>query len=1410
MPENLLRPDYLFEISWEVCNQIGGLHTAIKTKSLSLVKEYENNYIVIGPDLVLDSGENPEFFPDNQLYAGWHHHAQTEGLRIKIGRWKVEGSPIAILVDFSDYLSKKDKIFSELWEEYKLDSLSGQWDYIEPVLFGYAVGKVIENFVLYNLSKNDRIIAHFHEWMTGTGILYLKKALPQVAIIFTNHSTVLGRELSGNNRPLYQELKNYNPDDVAKEYRVVSKQSLERKSASEADVFTTVSEITSEECNHFLNKKVDLITPNGFETSIVPSDSDLIEKRKTARSRLLNVASSLISEPLPENTFILATSGRYEFKNKGIDLFIAALNNLRSKKIERPVVAFLFTPSNHYGPRKDLQQALELNAEIKEGSKVITHYLHDAELDPILKRLNKLGFHNEKKDKVKLIYVPSYLNGIDGIFNLSYYNILPGCDQTIFASYYEPWGYAPLESLAFGVPTVTTSLTGIGRWLKKECKDICKALIIIERSDTNDEEVTSQILDAVLSIYPLNKEEIKAVHENAKKLSHRALWSSLLANYKKAYNLALQKVTERAEIFVQIEDKPTEQIHDYILPLTNEPVWKRIIVRSKLPRKLEQLSKLTENIWWTWDDEAQELFDTIDPTVWKASDYNPEILFEQVPYKRLQKLSTDSDYISKLHHVYKRYTNYINEAKKLSPPKIAYFSMEFGFHDSLKLYSGGLGILAGDYLKEASDAKTNIVAVGILYRFGYFNQFLTLSGEQQVKYDYQHFSKVPVLPVRDASGEFKTVQIMLPGRIMYARIWKLHVGRIEMILLDTDFEKNTPQDREVSHKLYGGNKETRLKQELLLGVGGVRALHELGIESDLYHNNEGHSAFCGLERIRQYMINEQLTFAEAREIVRTSTLFTTHTPVPAGHDHFDEDLLRKYLGNYPGRLRISWGQFMALGRANPNDWKEKFNMSYLAANMAQEVNGVSMLHGAVSREMFTPLWPGYLPEELHIGYVTNGVHWPTWTAKEWKVIYNRLFDGNFIDNQTNQDFWNRIYDIEDRQIWDLKQELRTKLINSVKERFKENWIKRHEDPRQIVAINNTLSDKALTIVFARRFATYKRAHLLFRNLDRLSKLVNNENMPVQFIFAGKAHPADQAGQDMIKMIIEVSKKPEFLGKILFLQNYSISLAKLLVSGADIWLNTPTRPLEASGTSGEKAVMNGTLHFSVLDGWWVEGYQPDAGWALTNERTYDNQQFQDDLDTEIIYSIFENEILPTFYKQNQEGFSSEWVRLIKNSIANVAPKFTTRRMINDYINQFYNKQFQRMTKMKKNDYEMAKHISSWKKKMTRAWNNIEVLDVKLFEHTTDTVDTGTKYHGQVTLNLNEINPTRVGVELIVTENMREVVSTQQFKLLNTNGGKAIFETDVLNDQPGTFNYGIRIYPVHEFLPHRQDFSLLRWI
>jgi phosphorylase/glycogen(starch) synthase len=1411
MSNNMLSPDYLFEVSWEVCNKVGGIHTVVATKAVTLIDEYEDNYILIGPDIIRDEAGNREFKEDHNLYRAWRRQALSEGLRIKIGRWNIKGFPLAVILDFSNWISQKDKIFSEFWEKYKLNSISGQWDYIEPALFGYAAGRVIESFVKFNLRNEDKIVAQFHEWMTGTGLLYLKSALPQVATSFTTHATVIGRSLAGNNRPLYKNLKDYNSQEVAKEYNIVSKQSLEELSAQNADVFTTVSEITARECSQFLKRDVDLVTPNGFEDTFIPEEKEFDIRRKIAREKLIEISQLLTNSNLTTDPFLIATSGRYEFKNKGIDLFIDSLGKLnKEKKLDRDIVAFLLIPANHYGPRKDLLRKIEDKSTELSDSKYLSHNLHDAEWDPILKHIKDAELRNENNDRVKVIFVPSYLNGNDGIFDMPYYDILIGFDLTVFVSYYEPWGYTPLESLAFYVPTVTTNLSGFGTWTEKQCGLDCKGITIINRTDENDAEVIQGTVDAIYTNYQLADEDIDSIRKGAHSILNSALWDALISYYKQAYDLALRKIEGRQDQFIKLEEKPAEEIREYIVPVVSEPKWKRIIVKSKLPDNLHHFNELMKNLWWTWDDEAQSLFEQIDAQLWYTCEHNPAILFEQVDYNKLKKLSNNNEYVLKLENVFKRFKSYMSEARGNITPNIAYFSMEFGIHNSLKIYSGGLGILAGDYLKEASDLNIAMVGVGLLYRYGYFTQMITTKGEQQTKDDYQHFSKLPVFPVRDESGNFIKVKIIMPGRPLYARIWKLCVGRINLYLLDTDFEDNISEDRIITHHLYGGNIENRLKQELLLGIGGIRALDILGINPVLFHSNEGHSAFIGLERMRKLIQDDKLNFYEAQDIVRASTLFTTHTPVPAGHDEFNEDLLRKYIGHYPERLKINWDELMALGRADPNNWNEKFNMSYLAAHLASDVNGVSMLHGEVTREMFAKLWPGYLPEELHLGYVTNGVHYPTWTAPEWKKIFNENFEDDFLNFRDSNSLWKKIYDVPDKIIWETKRKLRTRLINNIKDRFKENWIKRHEDPKQIMEINSTLSDKVLTVCFARRFATYKRAHLLFENPQRLSKLVNNPEQPVQFIFAGKAHPNDKQGQDLIKMIVEISKKQEFLGKILFLQNYDMALAKLLVQGADMWLNTPTRPLEASGTSGEKAVLNGTLHLSILDGWWVEGYKPGAGWALTNERTYDDQSFQDDLDAEIIYSIFEDEVIPAFYKRNKSGIPVKWVKMIKNSIAKIAPEFTTRRMMNDYIDKYYSRLFKRTEEISANDYEKAISFYSWRKRIARTWNNIEVLQANIFDGGAEEYQMNQTYKGNVILDLKDIKPENIGVELVITENLKDLVAKQEFKLDKVEGSKASYSIDIVINQPGTFTYGIRIFPKHELLAHRQDTRLLRWV
>ncbi len=1401
---NTLNLDYIFEVSWEVCNKVGGIHTVISTKSLAL-SERCGDLIFIGPD-TYGTNENSEFIEEPALFAEWKQYAASTGLRVRTGRWNICGSPKVILISFTDFISEKDKIFADFWEDYKLDSLSGQWDYIEPALFGYTAGKVIESFCDFNLSANDAILAQFHEWMTGTGILYLKKNAPHIATAFTTHATAIGRSIAGNGLPLYKDLANYNGENMARQFNIISKHSLEKISAINADVFTTVSDITQSECAQLLTKPADVVTPNGFEDDFIPKAEEAAKIRSKARQKMIDVAEKLTSYKFKEDPLIIATSGRYEYTNKGYNIFVDALDKLNhNANVNREILAYILVPGNNYGPQKSLLAALNgENANIE--NKNLTHGLHDAEYDPILNQLKRLGLTNRPENKVKVVFVPSYLNGDDGVFNMKYYDVLQGIDLTAFVSYYEPWGYTPLESIAFGVPTITTSLSGFGMWSKQNIDRFDNCVTVIDRNEDNNDEVVANLAERMAYFANLDADSRKKVSEAATAASKKALWRSLVEKYIEAYAIAKSKIAERAEaINYRMQHTKIERT---IMPKETSPIWRQAEIKSDLPKQFEGLQEIANNLWWTWNYDASAMFKRIDVDLWRDKRYNPRVFLEEVSIDRMKELENDNEFCQLYNRVYNNFKKYMDASKDKKSPQIAYFSMEYGLHDNLKIFSGGLGILAGDYLKEASDTNTNMIGIGLLYRYGYFKQTITLEGKQQANYIAQDFNKIPVVPELDENGVQKRIIVRFPGRNVYVKIWRANVGRIPLYLLDTDDIDNQDQDKLITSRLYGGDWEFRFKQEMILGIGGTRVLKALGLKPDIYHCNEGHAAFIGFERLNDLISARNLKFDEALEIVRASTLFTTHTPVPAGHDAFEENMLRTYMSHYPDRLKITWDKMMSLGRLNPND---KFSMSYLAANISQEVNGVSWLHGIVSQKMFAPLWNGYFPEENHVGYVTNGVHYQTWTSKTWQKLHETTFGEGFLSDMSNPKFWEKINNVDDADIWDIRKLQRTRLINYVKNRVRENWIRSYESPSNMVTVLEKLDEKVLTIGFARRFATYKRGDLLFRNPERLAAILNNPKMPVQILFAGKAHPNDGAGQDLIKRIVEFSKRPEFLGKILFIEDYDIGLAKKLVQGVDIWMNTPTRPLEASGTSGMKAVMNGALHFSVLDGWWVEGYREGAGWALPQERVYENQDFQNELDTQTIYNMLENEIVPMFYDCSEDGIPHRWVKCIKKSIAEIVPMFTTKRMIDDYKDRFYGKLYKRSTELAENDYAKVFEIVDWKQKAARAWNFVEVLKIDF--HTTEFENPQDAY-GEITLNLNRLSPNDIGIEAIAVSKKQDgsivIDEKMPFKLKECNGKIAVFRIEGAPHKTGIYNYAIRAYAKNDLLPYKQDSKLIMWI
>lgn len=843
------------------------------------------------------------------------------------------------------------------------------------------------------------------------------------------------------------------------------------------------------------------------------------------------------------------------------------------------------------------------------------------------------------------------------------------------------------------------------------------------------------------------------------------------------------------------------------------PSWKSVMVTRHLPEQLAGLEMLCKNLWWCWNDDAKALFKSIDAELWHKSGHNPMEILDKVSLKRYNELAKDEDFLARMNRVINEFYTYMEKKNERTEPSVAYFCMEYGLDTSLKIYSGGLGILAGDYLKETSDMNVNLVAVGLLYRYGYFTQRLTPQGNQVADYTAQDFLKIPAEPVIGEDGVWKSVSMNLPGRTLYARIWKVAVGRTDLYLLDTDYEANSAEDRSVTHQLYGGNHENRLKQEILLGIGGVRALRTLGLNPTMYHYNEGHAAFAGLERLREYMQEQHYEMSEALELVRASALFTTHTPVPAGHDAFSEDELGPYFGHYPQRYGLDWRGFMGFGKINAQDVKEEFSMSVLAANFSQNVNGVSMLHGKVSQDIFAPMYPGYLPEELYISYVTNGVHYPTWAAKEWKAIHAKVFGEEFKTSHYDKSCFEGIYKVDDEQIWNTRKFLKADLIKTVKDRLSDPIVSAHYSPGEIVTIKETLRDDVLTIGFARRFATYKRATLLFRDLNRLDEIVNNPKRPVQFLFAGKAHPADKAGQDLIKQIVEISKDPRFIGRIVFVPGYDITLAKRLVQGVDVWMNNPTRPQEASGTSGEKASMNGVMHFSVLDGWWVEGYVKDAGWALPQERTYDDYEYQNELDAATIYSTIENEIAPDYYDIDNTGRSSKWIGYIKNTVSMVASNFTTNRMLSDYCKQYYFPQSERYSRLVADGGKVAKDIAAWKKFVGEEWNNMRIVSYTQ-PNASYTLSDKNKLESEVVIDLGRLKPEDIGVEMLLTstdaKGQLHIQEVFNYELVSYENGVATFKTSVLPERTGMYEVGTRVYPKNAELPHRQDFPIVKWL
>lgn len=851
-------------------------------------------------------------------------------------------------------------------------------------------------------------------------------------------------------------------------------------------------------------------------------------------------------------------------------------------------------------------------------------------------------------------------------------------------------------------------------------------------------------------------------------------------------------------------------------------LFNRITVNPQLPKRIEKLGEISNNLWWSWNTEFLRLFQKIDRDLWEQCGKNPVKFLRRVSQENLERVSKDITFLKEYDKIADNFTNYMNSKNTWFSNKypnnkkdlIAYFSAEYGLDQTIPIYSGGLGILSGDHLKSASDLGLPLVGVGLLYKNGYFNQKINGYGQQETEYHNIDLYDLPINPVKDEKGEDLTIYVKFPKRRLYLKVWQINVGRVKLYLLDSDIPKNNEEDRNVTLRLYGGDQEMRIRQEIVLGMAGVSLLTKyLGLKPTVYHMNEGHSAFLNLEIIKNIIKEKQVSFEVAKDIASSKTVFTTHTPVPAGNDIFPIALVEKYFKDFWPRLGISREEFLKLGMKPGPELDEGFNMGILALKIAGKKNGVSKLHGAVSRELFSEVWPNISPNESPIGYVTNGIHTCTWLAPRLKELYNKYLIPYWQDNMHQDYVWEKIKNIPDDKLWLAHIERKRKLINLVKENTTERLRRSGYGYEEINEIVSKLDPDALTIGFARRFATYKRATLIFKDIERMTQIMNNTGKPVQLIFAGKAHPADKEGQDLIKYIHEVSMMPQFKGKIFLLENYNIAMSRYLISGVDVWLNNPRRPMEASGTSGQKASVNGVINFSVLDGWWAEGYTQNNGWTIGTNAEYDSYEAQDMADSQSMYHTLEEKIIPTYYDRDKNGISKKWLELMKNSIITTGGKYSTARMLVDYTNELYIP-LCNLTKKYYEDIDNVAAYNSWKKDLYVNWKDIKIIQGNNLDNIT--MDAGNNIEVACEVQLPNIDIENVSVEVyygkILENGIVENVSIipMQLQEIDEEHKKYYFTAKIELTSGGNYGYTFRVMPRHEMLLEPANLDLVKWI
>ena len=1405
----------LFEVSWEVCNKVGGIYAVVSSKILEALAVFGENYFLLGPDL----GNNPDFEEtDEPCWQELRQETDRRNLNCRFGRWNIPGRPKVILVGYRDRYDQSQLLFS-LWNRYGVDSISGGWDYVEPVMFSTACGEVIEAACkALHIPADGPALAHFHEWMCGGGLLYLKTNAPYVGTVFTTHATMLGRSMAGSGFDIYKQMHQINPKHEAGAYNITAKCSMETASAREADCFTTVSRITADEAGVFLGRTPDVLTLNGLDLRVIPDYSRDRSLAAASRQRLLEAAGRLLRRQLPEDTRIFLVSGRYEYHNKGIDVFLDALGmvNTALSQSQSNVLALCAVMGGHSGVNADAVSGDPAKLPGQGGFWISSHHVYNQPNDPILNACQRLGLDNRPENHVQVIFDPAQLDGKDGFLNMRYEEVLAACDLGVFPSWYEPWGYTPQESAAHAVPTVTTDLSGFGMWVRSSQRDK-NGVTIICRRQTSYDETAASLRDVLLHYASLPEEQMQEHRHMVRHVAEGCSWEQFFPYYVQAYGLALDKARQRSS---QPAGGSTTLTRVLAATMSTTPNLHSFTALTSLPPAIGRLRELAHNLWWSWHPECHYLFSALNEEEWERSNHNPIATLEKATRARLIIVAHEQSYLRLYNQTMAAFDAYMAEAPQsfgpLTPQQpLAYFSTEYGLSECLPIYSGGLGVLSGDHLKSASDLNIPLVAVGLLYKNGYFRQIIDKNGDQTPVYPENDFATLPIEQVKDQDGKPREIYLQMPGRRLHVQIWLVRVGRINLYLLDTNLPSNTAEDRKITARLYEADRDIRLRQEILLGRGGVSMLRALDIRPAAYHMNEGHSAFLIFERIRLLMQENGLSFEEAGEVVRGSTLFTTHTPVDAGNERFSLESMEAYFKPYIQTVGISWQTLVNMGRFEGSE-RNVFEMTVLALKYSMKANGVSALHGVVSRHMWQEGWQGVPVAEIPIFSVTNGIHVPSYAGPAMRPLLQKHLGEGWQELTPDDPKWTRIADIPDADLWTARQTQKKHLLEAIRSSLPEFFKKfaiPYEKQQEMTA---RLTPETLVIGFARRFAPYKRATLLFADVDRLARILEKSGQPVIFVFAGKAHPADGQGIGLIRELFQHMLSPRFFGKIFFIEDYSLAVSRLMVQGCDVWLNNPRRPYEACGTSGQKVAVNGGLNLSVADGWWCEGYNGTNGWTigpLVAKGSLGPEQSDYD-DAASLYSLLEDKVVPLYFERDADNRPHNWLLRVRKAMQTLIAQYSSHRMLRDYLSDYYIPAATSHQEIRSNHYALARHLTHWKQDVNVRFGSVQMDTIRIEGIKEDSLLDGQSLHVAVTVHPGSMKLDELLVQLVAgpgdgstfTETPDVVEMQPESEGVD---GTMTFVCTYTPSRSGIHVYGVRVMPCTEGLSSPLETRLVLW-